>query len=146
VPQALLQILDAVAAEITASGIVPAESVAVSFAPDYEAIDLAGLVVAVAPNERPISEEPFSRASADASILVDVGFLARAETDDAVRVLLDQFLRLTHYLRRRPLAAFPAAAWTNTQVHTPAWADKLRENRIYLAVATFTYHVEIKDS
>jgi len=143
----ITDIADAVAAELNAaapgtfSETFTAER---KVLPVHELKDLADLKVTVVPKAMEITGA--TRAASQYELTVDIGIQrklasAPASGDPDVEVtalgtLVDQ---IAEYLRRRPLAAAPWAAWVsiaNDPVYAP---EHLLEQRVFTSVLTLTY-------
>jgi len=139
----LSDLSDAIAAELNTA---PAETFSQAFTavrkalPVYELSDLAELKVTVVPKAVDISGSTRSASQYDLS--VDIGIqqkLATTDVDTEVAALGTLVDEIAEYLRRRPLAAAPFAAWVRT-VNDPVYApEHLRDSRVFTSVLTITY-------
>ncbi|HEX7010619.1 MAG TPA: hypothetical protein VF184_11590 [Phycisphaeraceae bacterium] len=141
----ITDIADAVAAELNAA---PAGTFDPSFTaqrrvlPVFDLAELAELKVTVVPKSVQVTGS--TRATSQYDITIDIGVqqkLAPGNHDvdaevAALGALVDQ---IAEYLRRRPLAGFPGAAWvstTNEPVYSP---EHLLEQRVFTSVLSVTY-------
>ena len=138
----VIDIANAVAAEINAAGpgTFSEDFAAVrKVLPAYELPDLVALKVSVVPKRVEISGS--TRSASQYDIAVDIGVQKKLGKDidtevAALGTLVDE---IADYLRRRPLAAIPGAAWVNT-VNEPIYApEHLAEQRVFTSVLTVTY-------
>lgn len=137
-----IDIADAVAAELNAA---EAGTFSESFTatrrvlPEFELEHLAALKVTVVPKRVEITGS--TRSASSYEIAVDVGVQKKLGKDldaevAALGALVDE---IADYLRRRPLAAAPHAAWTRI-ANEPVYAsDHLAEQRVFTSVLTVTY-------
>ena len=135
-------IADAVAAEINGA---PGDTFSEAFTaerrvlPEFALEDLAALKVSVVPKAVEISGS--TRSVCQYEISVDIGIQKKLGTDlDAEVAALGTVVdEIADFLRRRPLAAAPWAAWvsaSNDPVYAPA---HLAEQRVFTSVLTLTY-------
>ena len=107
--------------------------------PEFALEDLAGLKVSIVPKAVEISGS--TRSVCQYEISVDIGLQKKLGSDldaevAALGTLVDE---VADFLRRRPLAATPWAAWvsaSNDPVYAPA---HLSEQRVFTSVLTVTY-------
>jgi len=135
-------IADAVAAEINGA---PGGTFSEAFTgerrvlPQFDLEDLAGLKVSVVPKAVEISGS--TRSVCQYEISIDVGIQKKLGTDldaevAALGTLVDE---IADFLRRRPLAATPWAAWFSAS-NDPVYATAhLAEQRVFTSVLTLTY-------
>ena len=140
----IIDIADAVAAEINAappgtfSETVAAQRMVL---PEFELSDLADLKVTVVPRGMEITGS--TRTLSQYDVQIDIGIQKRIgkSIDADVTALLGLVDELAEFLKRRPLAAAPWAAWVKTD-NEPIYApDHLAENRTFTSVLTLTYRV-----
>jgi len=135
-------IADAVAAELNAadpstfSQDLTAER---KVLPSFDLPDLAELKVCVVPKAVTITGA--TRAACQYEIAVDIGIQKKLgrDLDTEVASLGTLADEIADYLRRRPLAAAPYAAWAsiaNEPVYAP---EHLAEQRVFTSVLTVTY-------
>jgi len=139
----IIDIADAVAAELAggefSQGFTPQRSVL----PDYELADLKDLQVTVVP--RGVEITGASRALSQHDVQIDVGvqkkLSADTEMDAEVAELLGLVEEIADFMARRPLQAMPLAAWVKT-ANDPVYApEHLAEKRVFTSVLTLTYRV-----
>jgi len=139
----LTDIADAIAAELHAA---PEETFAAPFAagrrcvPLVDLADLAGLHVTVVPAARSMATA--TRGSASDEIAADIAVQQRvnpASIDDEVAGLLGLIEQIADYLRGRPLAAAPGAAWISTVHEPPYEPDHLLDHNLFTGVLRVTY-------
>ena len=137
-----IDIADAVAAELNAA---EAGTFSEAFEarrrvlPEFELEHLAALKVTVVPKRVEITGS--TRSASSYEIAVDVGVQKKLgkDLDAEVAALGTVVDEVADYLRRRPLAAAPHAAWTritNEPVYAP---EHLAEQRVFTSVLTVTY-------
>jgi hypothetical protein len=134
-----VEIADAVVAEINGHAFSTALEAKRAFVPAYELSDLAQLRVTVVP--KAIETTGASRALSQHDVQVDVGIQQKLgqDLDAEVAGLCDLVEEIATFLRRRPLASAPHAAWVST-VNDPIYApEHLHEQRVFTSVLTLTY-------
>ena len=135
-------IADAVAAEINGA---PGDTFSEAFTaerrvlPEFALEDLAALKVSVVPKAVEISGS--TRSVCQYEISVDIGIQKKLGTDldaevAALGTLVDE---IADFLRRRPLAATPWAAWVSANNDPVYAAAHLSEQRVFTSVLTLTY-------
>jgi len=140
----VLDITSAVAAELNAvpAGTfdAPVQSVC-SVLPVYDLTQMADLKVTVVP--KAVQIDGATRATSQFDVQVDVGIQRKLGSDleAEVAALLDLVDQIAQYLRKRPLAAAPYAAWVST-ANEPVYApEHLADKRLFTSVLTLTYRV-----
>ena len=140
----VIDIADAVTAELNAaeagtfSQDITAER---RVLPTCELSELTQLKVTIVPKAVEIAGA--SRAMSRHDVQVDIGIQKKLgrDLDTEVAELCGLVDEIAEYLKRRPLAAKPEAAWTHTAnepVHAP---EHLSEQRLFTSVLTITYRV-----
>lgn len=137
----ILEIADAVVAELAdgsfSATFVPQRQVL----PAKELSDLADLQVTVVPKAVEISGA--SRSVSQYDVQIDIGIQKRLSGDPDTEVpgLLDVVDEIAAHLRGRPLADAPQAVWVRT-ANEPVYApEHLAEQRTFTSVLTLTYRV-----
>ena len=137
----IIDIADAVAAELAGGEFSESFTPERRVLPDYELADLKDLRVTVVPRGVEISGA--SRALCQHDFQIDVGVQKKVGTDlDAeVAELLGLVEEIAEFLKRRPLAAVPQVCWVKT-ANEPVYApDHLAEKRLFTSVLTVTYRL-----
>lgn len=140
----VLDVADAVAAELNAAPVSPA-TFSQTFAaerlvlPIFELADLAELKVTVVPRSLQITGS--TRAASQYEVAIDIGVQKRVgkQVDDDVEALSTLVDEIADYLRRRPLSGASYVAWVsiaNEPVYAP---EHLAEQRVFTSVLTVTY-------
>jgi len=135
-------IAGAVVAELAAAGpgtFSQAFTPVLRMLPGYELAELAELRVSVVPKALEISGA--SRSVCQYDVSVDIGIQKKlgSDLDAEVTDLLGLVDEIAEYLRKRPLAGAPYAAWVHT-ANEPVYApDHLAEKRAFTSVLTVTY-------
>ena len=138
----VIDIADAVAAELNAASagtFAPAFTAARRVLPAFELAELAELRVTVVPKALEITGAMRSASLIDCQIDIGVQQKLGKDLDTEVAALCTLVESIAAYLRRRPLAAAPLAAWVRTQ-NDPVYApDHLANERTFTSVLTLTY-------
>ena len=135
-------IADAVAAELNAAPagtFVPAFTAVRRVLPAFELSDLDELRVSVVP--KATESAGSSRAACLVDCRIDIGVQRKlgGDLDAGVAALCGLVEQIDSYLRRRPLAGAPHAAWVRAQ-NDPVYApDHLAQQRTFTGVLTVTY-------
>lgn len=138
----VIDIADAVAAELNAA---PAGTFCAAFTavrrvlPEFDLAELAELKVTVVP--KAIEINGATRAASHLDCQIDIGVQQKLgkDLDTEVAALCTLVEEIATYLRRRPLAGAPRAAWVRTQ-NDPVYApDHLANERTFTSVLTLTY-------
>lgn len=138
----VIDIADAVTAELNAAlpgTFDPPINAVRRVLPKFELADLAQLKVSVLPKSVRITGS--TRAASQYEIAVDIGVQKKLgkNLDAEVAVLATLMDQIADYVRRRPLAAAPFAAWVSID-HQPVYApEHLAEQRVFTSVLTVTY-------
>jgi len=137
----VIDIADAVAAELAGGEFSPSFTPQRSVLPNYELADLKDLRVTVVP--RGVEITGASRALSQHDVQIDVGvqkkLSAGTEMDAEVAELLGLVEEIADFMARRPLQAVPPAGWVRT-ANDPVYApDHLSEKRVFTSVLTLTY-------
>jgi len=140
----IVDIADAVAATLNAPGepgfsqSLTAERKAL---PAFELADLTGLHVTVVPKAVEVTGASRSLSQHDCQIDVGVQKKLGSDLDGEVATLCGLVEEIAAFLRRRPLASVPGAAWVrsaNEPVYSP---EHLAEKRLFTSVITVTYRL-----
>lgn len=138
----IIQIADAVVADLNAATFVPHFTATRDYVPAAELPDLATLRVTVVP--KGLAAEPASRTTAATTYQVDIGVQKKLPTDAAaVKVEADALMLLVQKIveflnRSRPTAA--GASWVGTEndpIFSPEHFEELRQ---FTGVITVSYH------
>ncbi|MGC9455257.1 MAG: hypothetical protein ACP5HU_10390 [Phycisphaerae bacterium] len=135
----VIDIADAVVAELAGGFFCEEITPQRRVLPDFELAELAELRVTVVPKATEIAGGTRSVCRYD--VQVDIGIQKKLGTDlDAeVAALCGLTDEIAEFLRKRPLAAAPWAAWVgiaNEPVYAP---EHLAEQRAFTSVLTVTY-------
>lgn len=137
----VIDIADAVAAEINAAGILPGVTAQRRVLPAFELEQLAELKVTVVPRGVQITGSTRSTSQYDATVDIGVQQKLAPGSDEETEVaglstLVDQ---IADYLRQRPLATAPTVSWVST-TNDPVYAPQhLLEKRVFTSVLSVTY-------
>ena len=138
----IIDIADAVAAELNAAPagtFVPAFTAVRRVLPAFELAELAELRVSVVPKGVEISGAMRSVNQFDCQVDIGVQQKLGKDMDAGVATLCNLVEAIAAYLRCRPLAGAPRAAWVRTQ-NDPVYApDHLANERTFTSVLTLTY-------
>lgn len=140
----VIDIADAVAAELNAA---PAGTFEPAFLavrrvlPEFELAELAALRVTVVPKAVELSGSTRSLGQCDCQIDIGVQQKLGRDLDGEVAALCSLVDAIAAYLRRRPLAAVPRAAWVRTQIDPVYAPDHLAQQRTFTSVLTVTYRI-----
>jgi len=137
----IVQLADAVKAELNVTTFTPAFIAERRVLPVYELSELTGLRVTVVPKAVEITVS--TRAASQHDLTVDIGVQQRVppESDvDAFVLLLGGLVdAIADHLRRRELAQLPNVCWVST-TNDPVYApEHLTEKRVFTSVLTVTY-------
>ena len=138
----VLDIATAVAVELNAAPqgtFDPAVQAVCSVLPVYDLTQMADLKVTVVPKGVQITGA--TRAASQFDVQIDIGIQKKLgnDLDAEVAALLDLVDEIAQYLRKRPLASAPHAAWVST-VNEPVYApEHLAGKRLFTSVLTLTY-------
>lgn len=138
----VIDIADAVVAELNAAPagtFDPAFTAERRVLPEFGLPDLAELKVTVVPKAVEITGATRSVGQFDCQIDIGVQQKLGKDLDTETAALCGLTDAIVGYLRRRPLAAAPHAAWVRTQ-NDPVYApEHLAEHRTFTSVLTVTY-------
>ena len=135
----VIDIADAVVAELASGSFSPAISPRRRVLPEFELSELAELRVTVVPKGVEISGSTRSASQHDVQIDIGVQKKLGKDLDTEVAALCGLVDEIAAFLKRRPLAAAPYAAWVRT-VNLPIYApEHLAEQRVFTSVLTVTY-------
>jgi hypothetical protein len=139
----IVQLADAVAAELNAATFTPAFIAERRVLPVYNLSELTGLRVTVVPKAVEITGA--TRAASQHDLSVDIGVQQRVPPDSDVDAFVLELGGLVDaiadYLRRRQLTQPPGAgvSWVRT-TNDPVYASEhLTEKRVFTSVLTVTY-------
>ena len=138
----ITDIADAVVAELNAA---PAGTFDPAFTahrrvlPAFELAELAELKVSVVPKAVQITGS--TRSSSQYDLVVDIGVQRKltSNSDSDVETLGTLVDQIAEYLRQRPLADLPGAAWVSTGNEPVYSPEHLLEQRVFTSVLTVTY-------
>jgi len=138
---AILDIADAVTAELDAAGLNPPATVRRQIRPVFDLAEANQLQVVVVPRSQ--SFQQGSRGACYVDVAVDIGVQQKVDPEDAGRigVLLGLVEQIADFLRKRRLAAVPDAVLVSAQnepIYAPEHLDQLRQ---FTSVLTVTYRV-----
>lgn len=137
----MVQIADAVAAELNAGTFAEPFTARRLLLPVFELQDMQTLQVSVVP--RSIASQGATRGAAFFDYAVDIGVQRKLNTDDPAEVeaLLELVEAISDHLRGRSLQAALAASWMKTE-NVPVYsAEHLDQLRQFTSVLTVTYRV-----
>jgi len=137
----IIDIADAVTAELAAGSFGQPFSPQRSVLPDCDLADLQDLRVTVVP--RGVEITGSSRTLSQHDVQIDVGVQKKLGTDldTEVAELVGLVEEIAEFLKRRPLAAALQACWVKT-ANEPIYApDHLAEKRLFTSVLTLTYRL-----
>ena len=135
-------IADAIVAELNAApagSFTPAFTAARRVLPAFELAELAVLRVTVVPKSVEISGAMRSASLVDCQVDIGVQQKLGTDLDTEVATLCGLVEQIAAYLRRRPLAGTPHAAWVRTQNEPVYVPDHLAHQRTFTSVLTLTY-------
>jgi len=137
----IMDIADAVAAELNAGTFDPAFTAVRRVLPEFELADLADLKVTVVPHGVEMSGA--TRSSQQMEVTVDIGVMKKLSTDldTEVAVLCDLVEQIVDYLAGRRLTGMAQAAWVrmaNEPIYSP---QHLAQQRTFTSVLTVTYRL-----
>jgi hypothetical protein len=137
-----LNIADAVTAELNAAPagtFDPAFTAERRVLPELELAELAELKVTVVPKAVEISGSTRGASQFDCQVDIGVQKKLGKDLDTEVAALCGLVDEIAAFLRKRPLAAVPGAAWVRTQ-NEPVYApEHLARKRVFTSVLTLTY-------
>ena len=134
-----IDIADAVTAELAGGAFSQTITPVRRVLPEYELADLKDLRVTVVPSS--VEIEGASRVLSQHDVRIDIGIQKKLgkDLDAEVPVLCGLVDEIAAFLKRRPLAAAPHAAWVRS-ANEPIYApEHLAEQRVFTSVLTVTY-------
>jgi len=134
-----IDIADAVVAELASGGFSQPISPQRLVLPEFDLAALADLRITVVPKAVEISAA--SRVACQHDVQIDIGVQKKLgkDLDAEVPALCELVDEIAAFLKRRPLAAAPHAAWVRT-ANEPIYApEHLAEQRVFTSVLTVTY-------
>jgi len=134
-----IDIADAVVAELASGSFSQPISPQRLVLPEFDLAALADLRVTVVPKAVEISAA--SRVACQHDVQIDIGIQKKLgkDLDAEVPALCELVDEIAAFLKRRPLAAAPHAAWVRT-ANEPIYApEHLAEQRVFTSVLTVTY-------
>lgn len=137
----VVQIADAVVAELNAGTFAEPFTAQRLFSPVFDLQDMQTLHVSVVP--RSVTSQPASRSSGFYDYAIDIGVQKKLNSEDPAEVedRLSLVEAIGEYLRNRKLTSMPEASWVKTEnapVYVPEHLDQLRQ---FTSVLTVTYRV-----
>ncbi len=139
-PAIILEIADAIVAELQAIGFVPPFSVARHYLPRFELSEMNTLRVSVVP--RSVRSEALDRQRDRFDYQIDVAVQQKIEPANAhLDALMNRVEEIADHFRAKRLASYPNAAWLKTEqsvLYAPEHIDELRQ---FTSVLTLTYRV-----
>ncbi len=123
----VIDIADAVAAELAGGTFSEEFTPQRQVLPDFELADLAGLKVTVVP--KGVETAGASRSLCQSDVQIDVGVQKKVGTDldGEVAALCGLVEEIADFLKRRPLAEATTAAWVSAEQH--ALADQIAADK-----------------
>jgi hypothetical protein len=137
----IIQIADAVVAQLNAATFSQPLTAARHYVPSFELAEMNELRVTVVPRAVVVSPLDRSRLTHDAQ--VDVAVQKKLATGEAAEIdpLMALVEEVADHFRQRRLDSFPAAHWIRTE-HKPIYAqDHWEELRQFTSVVTLTFRV-----
>jgi len=134
-----IDIADAVVAELTSGSFSQPISPQRLVLPEFDLAALADLRITVVPKAVEISAA--SRVASQHDVQIDIGVQKKLgkDLDAEVPALCELVDEIAAFLKRRPLAAAPHAAWVRS-ANEPIYApEHLAEQRVFTSVLTVTY-------
>jgi hypothetical protein len=137
----VLDIAEAVRAELAAGSFDSAFTPALKTLPAWELRELHTLRVTVVP--KAVEMTGSTRAACQVEVQIDIGIQRKIASDVETETaeLLGLVEQIGDFLQKRPLAAMPNVGWirtANEPVYDPA---HLAEQRVFTSVLTVTYRV-----
>jgi hypothetical protein len=137
----IVNIADAVVAELNASGLLPGVTAQRAYRPTFVLEEMKDLHVTVVP--RGVEMSGVSRSMVQSDVQIDIGVqkkpmeLVQAELD-GLMALVEQ---IADHLRGRRLTGAPDASWVKTENNPIFAAEHLEQLRQFTSVLTVTYRV-----
>jgi len=134
-----MDIADAVAAELASGSFSQTIAPQRMVLPEFGLEDLADLRVTVVPKAVEVTASTRSVCQHDVQIDIGVQKKLGKDLDAEVPALCELVDEIAAFLKRRPLAAAPHAAWVRS-ANEPIYApEHLAEQRVFTSVLTVTY-------
>jgi len=135
----VIDIADAVAAELDGGSFSEEFAPERRVLPDFELADLAGLKVTVVP--KGVEVAGASRSLSQHDVQIDVGVQKKlgSDLDTEVASLCGLVEEIAAFLKGHRLADVPGAAWVRTANEPVYSPEHLAEKRLFTSVLTVTY-------
>jgi len=134
-----MDIADAVVAELASGSFSQAIAPQRMVLPEFDLASLADLRVTVVPKAVEITGSTRSVSQYDVQVDVGVQKKLGKDLDAEVPALCELVDEIAAFLKQRPLAAAPYAAWVRSANEPIYAADHLAEQRVFTSVLTVTY-------
>ena len=135
----VMDIADAVAAELGTGTFSQAITPQRMVLPEFGLEDMADLRVTVVPKAVDVTGSTRSVCQHDVQIDIGIQKKLGKDLDTKVPLLCELVDEIAAFLKRRPLAAAPHAAWVRT-ANEPIYApEHLAEQRVFTSILTVTY-------
>jgi len=135
----VIDIADAVAAELAGGSFSEEFTPERRVLPDFELADLAGLRMTIVPKGVEIAGASRSLSQHDVQIDVGVQKKLGSDLDAEVAALCGLVEEIAAFLKGRRLAGVPNAAWVRTANEPVYSPEHLAEKRLFTSVLTITY-------
>lgn len=137
----IIDIADAVTAEINAGTFSQPVTAEREYLPSQELAKSQGLTVTVVP--RRITSQTSGRKVLQKDYEIDIAVRKKLQTkgDQELDDLMALSEEVIEHLQLSRLATYPAAAWIGTEVRAPYSPEHLYELRQFTSVSTLTYRV-----
>lgn len=138
---AIVNIADAVVAELNASGLLPGVTVQRHYRPTFDLEEMKDLHVTVVP--RGVEMSGASRSMVQSDVQIDIGVQKKPTEVNLVELdgLMALVEQIADHLRGRRLAGAPEASWVKTENNPIFAAEHLEQLRQFTSVLTVTYRV-----
>jgi len=137
----LIEIADAVAAELNDASFDPPFTAVRAYVPTYDLTELADVKVTVVPRSLTLAGGTRSKDAFEA--VINVGVQQKVDTSDAPT--LDALMGLTQeildYLRNKRLDDLPEVLSISAEIAVAVSPEMLVEKRVFCSVLSFTYRV-----
>ena len=134
-----MDIADAVVAELASGSFSQAIAPQRMVLPEFDLASLADLRVTVVPKAVEINGSTRSVSQYDVQVDIGVQKKLGKDLDAEVPALCELVDEIAAFLKQRPLAAAPYAAWVRSANEPIYAADHLAEQRVFTSVLTVTY-------